>query len=453
MTTTQPQEPDSRTARDFSDQIKDLWATRPVRPAGSKKLAGVASAIGHRYDIDPTLVRVVFVVSALMGGAGIALYLACAVLFKYQDNQLRVHETMFHRREEHKSLFLPIVLSILFLFCGPWNSIGGSGIDAATWVVSAVLLVGLYALYRSRPEPPSYMLWAYSTGPRSSMPPASPAYMMTKQQMQQWERQGRPGRPADYGAGAHRGTMPEQRYDDGVTPPAWDPLGAARFAWDLPDPPDPTVRAEEGKGKKRGGAALTWITLGIAAAAGVIAGFFVGRHPVFTGLAVALVVVGAGMMLGSFRKHGLGLLPIALLLGASLVATGLGDNINVDEIRGFSQNDGRLPSGASEGFVGESSAVTANPAQIDQGINAAGSDLTVRFDELEATDYKTELNAVASSVTISPSSDHNIAIHCDGTAMSSCESKTYPATGPGNSDDKPTIEVAVNLFASEVKVQ
>lgn len=451
MTTTPTQEPTSRT-RDLGDQLRDLWATRPVRPAGSRKLAGVASAIGHRYDVDPVLLRVTFVVSAFMGGAGLALYVLCALLFKYQDDRLRVHETMFHRREEGKGFVLPVVLSIVFVFAGPW-SFGGSDIKAASWVVFAALLVGLFALYRRRPTPPDYMLWAYSLGPRESMPPASPAYMMTRHQMQQWERQGRPGHPSAY-ASDHPAAEPgaEVRYDDGVTPPSWDPLGAARFAWDLPDPPAPGTQIVREERPKRG-AALTWITLGLAVVAGIVA-FVISNattgKPVFVALAVSLAVVGAGMMLGSFRKRGLALLPIALVLGASLVATGIGTSI--DSYSRANPHGALNSSGASEGFVGQESSIAADPAQLDQGINAVASDVTVSFTGLGNEDYSTEINGIASSVTLERSSDHNLSVRCDGTPVSSCDTKVYPATGTGNPDSMPTIDIVVNMVASEVKV-
>jgi phage shock protein PspC (stress-responsive transcriptional regulator) len=60
--------------------MRDMWDSRPLRPRDDRKLAGVSAAIARRYEIDPTLVRVGFVVAAIVG-PGIPLYLAgCAVL-------------------------------------------------------------------------------------------------------------------------------------------------------------------------------------------------------------------------------------------------------------------------------------------------------------------------------------------------------------------------------------
>jgi len=55
------------------------WETRPARPREGRQIAGVSAAIARRYDIDPVLVRVGFVVAAFYG-IGAALYIAGWVL-------------------------------------------------------------------------------------------------------------------------------------------------------------------------------------------------------------------------------------------------------------------------------------------------------------------------------------------------------------------------------------
>jgi phage shock protein PspC (stress-responsive transcriptional regulator) len=63
--------------------------SEPTVPAGrpplrrayhGRMLAGVAAGVADYFDVDPTIVRVAFVVSTLFGGAGIAAYLACLLL-------------------------------------------------------------------------------------------------------------------------------------------------------------------------------------------------------------------------------------------------------------------------------------------------------------------------------------------------------------------------------------
>ncbi|MBW0110775.1 PspC domain-containing protein, partial [Pseudonocardia sp. KRD-182] len=55
--------------------LRDMWDTRPARPREGRHVAGVAAAIARRYDVDPVLIRVAFVVAAF-SGVGVLLYVA-----------------------------------------------------------------------------------------------------------------------------------------------------------------------------------------------------------------------------------------------------------------------------------------------------------------------------------------------------------------------------------------
>ena len=45
-----------------------------------KKITGVCGGLGAYFDIDPTLIRVLFLAAALMFGSGILLYIILAVV-------------------------------------------------------------------------------------------------------------------------------------------------------------------------------------------------------------------------------------------------------------------------------------------------------------------------------------------------------------------------------------
>jgi phage shock protein PspC (stress-responsive transcriptional regulator) len=55
------------------DQTKPQTLSRPVQ---DRMLGGVAAGIARYLSVDVTVVRIVFAVLAIMGGAGIPLYLA-----------------------------------------------------------------------------------------------------------------------------------------------------------------------------------------------------------------------------------------------------------------------------------------------------------------------------------------------------------------------------------------
>ncbi|WP_063039023.1 PspC domain-containing protein [Nocardia pseudovaccinii] len=112
-----------------------------------------------------------------------------------------------------------------------------------------------------------------------------------------------------------------------LTPPSWDPLGVAPLAWDLPEPtPTRTIVAPP---PKRPRSRLTPVVLGLAilAAAGAGALAASGVEWMTPGRigAVALAVIGLGLVIGAFLRRGFGLLVLtAPLAGFVVLASMLG---------------------------------------------------------------------------------------------------------------------------------
>lgn len=53
------------------------------RSTDNKMIAGVCGGLGKEYEIDPTIIRFVFVITALMGfGLPIIVYIIMALLLK-----------------------------------------------------------------------------------------------------------------------------------------------------------------------------------------------------------------------------------------------------------------------------------------------------------------------------------------------------------------------------------
>ncbi len=53
---------------------------RLTRSAADRKLAGVCGGIGAYFGVDPTMVRIGWVVFSLLGGSGVLAYIICAIL-------------------------------------------------------------------------------------------------------------------------------------------------------------------------------------------------------------------------------------------------------------------------------------------------------------------------------------------------------------------------------------
>ena len=57
------------------DSTRKLYRSKTDR-----KLAGVCGGLAQYFNIDPTLIRVLFVVLAILGGSGLVLYVALWII-------------------------------------------------------------------------------------------------------------------------------------------------------------------------------------------------------------------------------------------------------------------------------------------------------------------------------------------------------------------------------------
>ena len=147
MATRQP----GRNDRDMSETTTSELptggaASRPQRlvrtPDG--KIAGVAAGIGHYVGVDPTIVRIAFVLLAFAGGIGILLYLVCWLVMPKGEVSARGDA----RRVDPWTIaaLAALVLGVGLLF-------GWHGFDDGFQVVLGLALLGggIWLLVRDRP--------------------------------------------------------------------------------------------------------------------------------------------------------------------------------------------------------------------------------------------------------------------------------------------------------------
>jgi phage shock protein PspC (stress-responsive transcriptional regulator) len=85
-TTTTPTQDDQVTVSPGSQMSGSQLRLRTLkRRRNDRMLAGVASGIAGYTGIDPLLVRIAFAVLAIVGGAGIPLYVVCWLLIPEED--------------------------------------------------------------------------------------------------------------------------------------------------------------------------------------------------------------------------------------------------------------------------------------------------------------------------------------------------------------------------------
>jgi phage shock protein PspC (stress-responsive transcriptional regulator) len=282
------------------DAIKDFWATRPRRPRRGRKIAGVAAGIGARYRIDPTLVRVGFVVAAIYGGAGILVYLLGWLFLPEQDDEVSPVESLIGKGRSSTSSGFTLLLCIGMVPVLGWF-FGGSFLGGFSSWMSLVVIGGLlFLLHQNRghlgaPAPAA-----------EPVPEPVPPFMATP--------------PVEPPLAAPT-AVPVER----TAPPAWDPLGAAPFAWDLPEPAAPEPEEPEPPARRRKsriGMATIGLALMVAAGLSVATGGWITPAHI---IGVTLAILGLGMVAGAFRRGGRGLIALAVPLSvAGLALTSIG---------------------------------------------------------------------------------------------------------------------------------
>ena len=65
------------------DERKRLYKSR-----NNKMICGVCASIADYFNIDPSIVRVLWAVLALAAGTGILAYIACAIILPEGDTEV-----------------------------------------------------------------------------------------------------------------------------------------------------------------------------------------------------------------------------------------------------------------------------------------------------------------------------------------------------------------------------
>lgn len=313
---------------DIDDTLKDMWATRPRRYKSDRKIAGVAAAIARRYEIDPTLVRVAFVVAAVYGGAGVILYLLGWLLLPAENDEVSPAEAALGRGHSSMSTALTWVLGIALI---PF-SISMFSRTPSMLISLALIGAGLFLLHRHRghlgqgswappvpgtaPTAPTAPIAGQPIAGQPTVPgspPTAPGATTSRVAAGAAEATVGMPRPTDQAAPTDP-ARPTDQVPEPPTPPAWDPLGAAPFAWDLPEP---GAQHKPPRRRTRRRSPVTPLTIGLALVTAGVGAFATMYDSYFTGprvLAMVLAVIGGGLLVGSFVRGGRGLIPLAIPL-------------------------------------------------------------------------------------------------------------------------------------------
>ena len=276
---------------------------RLVRRMDQRIVAGVAAGLGDYFGIDPVWVRLAFVLSALLGGAGIVLYVALWFIMPPVDGPVPGQAPLPPRMERVARSIdrTPAWVGVVILVVGSLL-LANQVLDWHPGLFWGVVLIVVGVL-----------LFRRTVGADGAPAPAAPATTLTTTTAEP-AMSLEPAGPAD--------TAPLLPVATADLPPA---TAVAEPFQPSPAPPAPVDRRRRERRERSG---LGWMTIGVTLVAlGVAAVLDLGgaiHVTLVQYLALALTVIGAGLLVGAFvgRARWLvvpGLLLIPCVLVASLI--------------------------------------------------------------------------------------------------------------------------------------
>ena len=269
-----------------TEHLRDYSQLR--RSVTDRKIAGVAGGLGRHLNIDPTILRVAFVVLAFFGGAGILLY-AAAWAFVPEDGK---DQAPIATSAATRNAILAVAagIALLLVIGDAWGNVG------FPWPLAILALVVLFFLMnRDKPvsttHPPQQ--------PGSPVPPPPPA-----------------------GSAGSTGTdVPATPEDYSAYP--YDPYGGAVPPAAVPNPVAQPPAPQPYRGPK-----LFWFTVALLAVAlGALGLYDVAQGGVAEAAypALALAVIGTMLVVGAWFGRPGGLIALGHVATIGLVGASAGD--------------------------------------------------------------------------------------------------------------------------------
>ncbi len=211
-----------------SGTLSQMWHTRPVRlpskQGGNAKLAGVCEGISVRYQIDPTLVRLAFVVFGFLG-AGIAAYLLAWMLMPRYSVPVSPLEAIWkpdHPQDRTHGCWL---LIFFLLFSGIFTSGATEFFGSASLLTYLLLGAMWWGLHKKQPLPPRGLL-ANGYDPTQDSPMTTP----TNNTDPSLYPQPQPDLSSMDPVQGYSAPFAQQYREE---TPAWDPLAPTYNTWDI----------------------------------------------------------------------------------------------------------------------------------------------------------------------------------------------------------------------------
>ncbi len=307
--------------QEFFDRIRSFGM---VRPDDGRWAAGVCAGIARKLDIDPLLVRAIFVALAVVGGFGVGLYGLVWLFLPHPDGRIHAEGVL---RGVVTAGFVGSVICILSdlgwsnghwpfaRFWWPWGPPGGL-------LLTALIVLGVWWLLtrgRSGPAGPGRPTWPAPPANPGPTGPGAPSPQVPAPDYGAPRTATSPGGGTASGYGPGGGTASGYGPGSGYGQTSGFSPGSGFTA--PPAPAPVTVRPPRPVDLHAPSHALTRSVLGlalVAAAVTVLVYRLVGTapgHAAVVAIAIALGVVALGVVAAGLlgRRSG-GLAPIAVIL-------------------------------------------------------------------------------------------------------------------------------------------
>ncbi len=122
---------------------------RLYRSNRDRMVSGVCGGVAEYFNIDPAIVRIVWVVSCFTGGIGIILYLAALVIVPLNPEQSEIKKKESGRDSKAFIGALLIVLGII-IFAGRWGCHFAPWTWGFSWMILgpiALIIIGLALIF------------------------------------------------------------------------------------------------------------------------------------------------------------------------------------------------------------------------------------------------------------------------------------------------------------------
>lgn len=111
---------------------------------------GVCAGLANYFDIDPTLVRIIFIILTFGGGAGILIYIILALIMPLESNKSIEPVDKEIKKENKESKRINFFGAALILTGGLllWNQISPIKIASEIFWPTVMIVIGLWLVLR-----------------------------------------------------------------------------------------------------------------------------------------------------------------------------------------------------------------------------------------------------------------------------------------------------------------